>query len=91
MCVQTADLVVPDLADIGRPRPQIGDADNGIGRRTAGHLDRRAHILVDRQRAGLVDQRHAAFCHAVTAKKALVGLHQYIENRVADPENVVFR
>ena len=46
---------------------------------------------VDRQRAGLVDQRHAALGHAVAGEKALVGLHQHVENRIADPENVVFR
>ena len=47
--------------------------------------------LVDRGGAGLVDQRHAALGHAVAAEKALVGLHQHVENRIADPENVVFR
>ena len=40
--------------------------------------------------SGLVDQRHAALGHAVTGEKTLVGLHQHVENRIADPENVVF-
>ena len=57
----------------------------------AGHLGGRAHALVDRSGAGLVDQRHAALGHAVAGEKALVGLHQHVENRIADPENVVFR
>ena len=91
MHVHTADLVVLDLANVGRAGAETGHPDNGVGRRSAGHFHRRAHILVDRCGAGLVDQRHAALDHAVPAKKALIGLHQYIENRVADPENVVFR
>ena len=90
MAVKPADLVVLDLADIGRARAEIGDADNGVGRRAAGHFGRRPHVGVDRGRARLVDQRHAALGHAVAGEKTLVGLHQHVENRIADPENVVF-
>ena len=88
--VEAADLVVLDLADIGGAGAEAGDADDGVGGRAAGHLGRRAHVAVDRGRAGLVDQRHAALGHAVASEKALVGLHQHVENRIADPENVVF-
>ncbi len=63
----------------------------GVGRRAAGHFGRGPHIPVDRGGAGFVDQRHAAFGHAMQAKKALVGLHQHIENCIANRENVVFR
>ena len=90
MGVEPADLVVPDLADIGGARAEIGDADDGVGRRAAGHFGRRPHVAVDRSGARLVDQRHAALGHAVAGQKALVGLHQHVENRIADPENVVF-
>jgi len=86
-----AELVVLDLADIGRSRAEIGDADNGIGGRSARHFGRRTHVPIDRGRTGLVDQRHAAFGHAVAIQKSIVGLHQDIENRVTNPENVVFR
>ena len=88
--VETADLVVLDLADEGRAGAETGDADDGVGAGAAAHLGRRAHVLVDRGRAGLVDQRHAALGHAVAGEKTLVGLHQHVENRIADPENVVF-
>ena len=64
--VETADLVVPDLADIGGAGAEIGEADDGVGRRAAGHLGRRAHVAVDRSGARLVDQRHAALGHAVS-------------------------
>ena len=33
--VEAADLVVPDLADIGGARAEAGDADDGVGRRAA--------------------------------------------------------
>ena len=88
--VEAADLVVLDLADKGGAGAETGDADDGVGAGAAGHLGRRAHVAVDRGGAGLVDQRHAALGHAVADEKALVGLHQHVENRIADPENVVF-
>ena len=88
--IEPADLVVLDLADIGGARAEIGDADDGVGRRTAGHFRGRAHVLVDRGGARLVDQRHAALGHAVAAEKGFIGLHQDVENRIADPENVIF-
>ena len=50
MGVEPADLVVLDLADIGRARAEIGDADDGVGGRAAGHFGRRAHVAVDRRR-----------------------------------------
>ena len=43
------------------------DADDGVGGRAAGVLDRRAHRVVDRLRARLVDQRHAALVHLLLA------------------------
>ena len=90
MRIEVADLVIPDFADIGRTSAKIGDADNGVGRRTAGHFSCRAHIPIDRGGAGLVDQRHTAFRHAVRGEKTLVGPHQHVENRVAYAQNVVF-
>ena len=90
VAVEIADLVVLDLADIGGTRAEIGDADNGVGGRAAGHFRGRAHVAVDRRRARLVDQRHAALGHAVVGQKLLVGAHQHVEDRIADPEHVVF-
>ena len=90
MGVEAADLVVANLADIGGARAEIGDADDGVGSGAPGHFGGRAHIGVDRRGARLVDQRHAALGHAMAAEKGLVGLHQHVENRIADPENVIF-
>ncbi len=69
MGIEPADLVVPDLADIGGAGAEAGDADNGVGGRAAGHLRRRPHILVNRRGARLVDQRHAALGHAVAGRE----------------------
>ena len=88
--VEAADLVGLDLADEGGAGAETGDADDGVGAGAAAHFGRRAHILVDGRGAGLVDQRHAALGHAVAGEKTLIGLHQHVENRIADPENVVF-
>ena len=90
VAVEPADLVVPDLADIGGAGAEAGEADDGVGGRAARHLRRRSHVAIDRGGARLVDQRHAALGHAVTAKEFLVRLHQHVEDRIADPEHVVF-
>ncbi len=90
VAVETADLVILDFADIDGARAKAGDADDGIRRRATGHLHRRSHRVVNRQRPGFVDQRHAAFGHSLALEKLIVGLHQNIENRIADSENVVF-
>src|SRR3546814_14161154 len=39
-----AQLIVADLADIGSPAAQRGDARDGVGGRPAGHLDPRSHL-----------------------------------------------
>ena len=91
MRIQTTDLIVLDLADISGAPAEPGNADDGVGSRAARHLGGGSHVGIDRGGAGLVDQRHAAFGHAVGGEKALVGPHQNIENRIADPEHVVFR
>ena len=91
MGIKTADLIVLHLADIGGARTESGDTDDGVGGRAAGHFGRRTHVGIDRCGARLVDQRHAALGHAVRGEKALIGLHQNVENRIADPEHIVFR
>jgi hypothetical protein len=89
--IQMAYLVIPHLADIGGAGAETRDANNGVGCRSARYLGRRSHVAIDRGRAVLIDQRHAALGHAMTAQKPLIGLHQHIEDGIADPEYVVFR
>ena len=84
-----AELVVLDLADEGRARAEARDADDGVGGRAAGLLDRLAHRRVDRLRARLVDQRHAALVHALLDEEIVLGAGDHIDDGVADAENVV--
>ena len=86
-----AEQVVLDLADEGCARPEARQADNGVGGRAAGHLDRRAHGLIDRLGAGGVDQRHPALAHALPEQEILFGAGNDIDDRIADAEHVVTR
>jgi hypothetical protein len=84
-----AQLVVLDLADEGGAGAESGDADNGIGGRTAGNLDRRTHGVIDLRGARLVDQRHAALAHVVRDEKCVIGAGDDVDNGIAEAENVV--
>ena len=84
-----AEVVVLDLADESRARTERGHADNSIRGRAAGRLDGRAHRVVDRLRARLVDQRHRAFAHALLEQKILLGAGNDVDDRIADTEHVV--
>ena len=54
-------------------------------------LHRRAHRLVDRLGARLVDQRHAALVHALLDEEIVLGAGDHIDDGVADAENVVLQ
>ena len=89
MSERAAEVVLLDLADEGRARAERGHADNSIRGRPAGHLDRRSHRVVDRLRAGFIDQRHRAFAHVVLEQKILLGAGNDVDDRIADTEHVV--
>ena len=84
-----AELVVLDLADEGAAPAEARDADDRVGGRAARNLHRRSHRVVDRLRARLVDQRHAALGHALLDQEIVVGAREHIDDGVADAENVV--
>ena len=50
--------------------PRLGDADDGVGGRAAGNLDRRTHAHRRSPRPRLVDQRHRALAHVVLDRKS---------------------
>ena len=82
----SSSLTLPTKA----PRAaQARDADDRVGGRAAGNLHRRAHGLVDRFRALLVDQRHAALGHALLGQEIVVGAREHIDDGVADAEDIV--
>ena len=45
--------------------------------------------VIDRARARLVDQRHAALVHAVRDQEIVLGARNHIDDGIADSENVV--
>ena len=84
-----AEHIVLDLADEGGAAAERSDADDGIGGRSAGAFRRRPHGVIDRRGARLIDQRHAAFVHALRGQKIVLGAGDDVDNGVADAENVV--
>ena len=84
-----AEIVVAHLADEGRARAEARDAGDGVGGRAAGAFGRRTHGLVDRLRAILVDQRHAALLHVLLDQEIVLGAGNDIDDGIADSENVV--
>ena len=84
-----AEFVVLDLADKSGAAAEARHTDDGIGGRAARAFHRRAHRVVDRLRARLVDQRHGAFVHALRDQKVVFGAGDDVDDGVADAEHVV--
>src|SRR5581483_7368948 len=82
------ERVVLHLADESGARPETREACRRIRSRSSGNLHGRAHGLIDRFRAWLVDQRHRAFLHLVRDEKIVVGARDYVDNGVADSKNI---
>jgi hypothetical protein len=79
------------LADECRAGAETGNTDDGIGRGPARHLDRRAHRVIDRLRAPLIDQCHGALAHAVRQQKIVVRAGNHIDDGIADAQDIVAR
>ena len=84
-----AEIVALDPAHKGAAAAKARQPDDGIGGRAAGDFDGRAHGVIDRLGARLVDQRHAAFVHALLEQKVVLGAGDHVNNGIADAENVV--
>ena len=83
-----AELIVPDLADIGALTPQRGDAGHGVAAGAPRGLDPGAHRGVKRRGALLVDQRHGPLVKVVLRQEVVVGGDQNIDNGVADADDI---
>ena len=83
-----AELVVLDLAHIGRARPERREPGDGIGRRAARDLARRPHAAVELDRARGVDQLHDALLDAVLVEEALLDRGDDIDDRIADADDL---
>ena len=84
-----AELVVADLADVGGPAAEAGDAAHRVGRRAAAHLDRRPERPVQVDGPVGVDQRHRALDELVLAEERVVGVGDDVDEGVADADDVV--
>ena len=83
-----AQLVVAHLADEARAAAQRGDADHGVGGRTAGNLHAGAHVAIDRPGARLVDERHAALRHGVPVEKGFLGTGDHVDDGIAEADHI---
>ena len=81
-------LVIANAANKSSPTTQLGDAGQGIGSRTTGGLQARANAGVEQISLPLIHQGHAALVEAMLLQKALIGLHQYIDDGVADADDI---
>ena len=84
-------LIILDLSNEGRARPQARDPDDRIGRGATGNLHGRAHGVVKLRGPRLIDQLHGAFAHFLLRKEPVVGPRDHINDRIADTENIKSR
>jgi len=84
-----AELVGGGLADEASLAAEGGDADDGVGTRAAGDLDRRPHVVVELCHRRRIDQLHAALGAAVLRQKCLVAAAYDVDDGVADADDVV--
>ena len=83
-----AERIVLHLADIGAADPERGDADDGVGRRTAGDDARIDAGGVERLGAILVDQVHRALHHILGDQIVVVRVGQNVDQRIAQSQNL---
>ena len=83
-----AEPIVPHLADIGAAAAQGRDPGDGVGDRTARHLDAGPHLAIERFGARRIDERRGALDQALRRKKTVIGAGQHVDHGVADAEHV---
>ena len=86
-----AQMVVRDLAEIGRPPAEAGHARRRVGRASAGSLDRRAHRRIKMLGAVRVDQVHRALDDVLRDEEILLRLRDDVDDGVADRQHVETR
>src|SRR5690606_24960233 len=83
-----AELNVEDPADGCRLAAAAGDARDGVGGGPAGHLDARAHGLVQGLGPVGVDEGHRSLDQAVVVDEGLRLVGQDVDEGVADADDV---
>jgi hypothetical protein len=76
----------------GTGAPEASEPRHRVGTRPAGHLDRRAHRVVEALGFLLgLDEAHRALHHVVPDQEFVVGLRDHIDDRAADTDDVEIR
>ena len=86
-----AQLVVADLADVGRTTAETGHATHRVGCRATAHLDGRPERPVQLDGAVGADQRHRALQQVVGAEELVARVGDDVDECVADPDDVIRR
>ena len=84
----TAQFVVPDLADIGGAAAEAGHAGDRVGGGTARAFDARTHEIVKPLRRLGVDQGHRPLLQALLGEEDFLGVREHVDNGVPDREYV---
>ena len=83
-----AKLIIPHPADEGGPATKLGNAGQGVGRRSTGGFEARPTGGVEPLGLALINEGHGALGEGVIGEKAVVGLDQNINDGVADGHDI---
>ncbi len=84
-------VVVPDTADIRRSSTERGEPDHRVRDRTSRAGQATGELLQQAVGRGLVHEIHRALLDPERGDGLVVDLDQYVDDRVADAQHVVFR
>ena len=79
-----AELVVMNMADVGRVATQVGESGDRVGDRATRHFLRRAHFVVDLTGAIFINQVHGAPVSANFGYKIVLDMSEDINDGIAD-------
>ena len=88
--IGAADLVIGDLADEGRPQPQIAEPRHGVGDRPAGDAAVVGKGMEQHLRAVHLDQLHDALLDRHLRQERVLNGGDHVHHGIADPDNIIF-
>ncbi len=83
------EIIAADLADVGGPPSEAGDAAHRVGGGTPAHLHCAPERPIDLQGAIGVDQGHRTLHEIVLIDEAVVGVGDHVDQRISDTDHVV--
>ena len=88
MAEDRTELVIANAADEPGAAAQLSNAHHRVGHRATGGFQAWTAGLVKRFSLLLIDERHSPLGQPVLLQKAVLGLHQHINNGVANPHHI---